>query len=95
MRETKLKNLFKEDYVNERIVLVKVELRKKETWTLITVYAPTEYSSTEEKECFYETLQDTVDNEGDNTNTKLRHKNTPRKNILGQRVYNRLLLDKQ
>lgn len=35
LREINLKSLSKEDYVNGRVLLVEVELRRNETWTLI------------------------------------------------------------
>lgn len=67
LREINLKSLSKEDYVNGRVLLVEVELRKNETGTLIIACVLTEDATNEEKECFYETWQDTADSGGDNT----------------------------
>ncbi|KAF2895827.1 hypothetical protein ILUMI_10349 [Ignelater luminosus] len=69
----------------------KVELRKKEIWTLIIiVYALTEDLSNKEEECFHETLQDTVDNGGNNIvimgdlNGRTGHDNSNREMIMGK-----------
>ena len=48
------------DYVNERIILVTIKLHARKI-TLIEVYAPHQGRPQEEKDAFYQTLQDTLD----------------------------------
>ncbi|KAK9739722.1 hypothetical protein QE152_g8722 [Popillia japonica] len=57
----RLIDIISEEYVNERILTVKIKLLNDETWTLIVTYGENEDANKEKKEEYFMAIQQEID----------------------------------
>lgn len=57
----KLKDLIQEEFINERLLTVKIKLIDEEIWTVIVAYGENENARKEEKDKFFDELQKQID----------------------------------